>query len=79
MPGQVSSLFALFSLTAARGLGGALSHARQTVLLPNFNRLHVIADSPLRQFLFYQLEHKKKFYPTRRDEAAVNPDGSLLR
>src|ERR1700677_2175905 len=29
--------------------------------------------------LFYQLEHKKKFYPTRRDEEAVNPNGSLLR
>jgi hypothetical protein len=29
--------------------------------------------------LFYELEHKKQFYPTRRDEEAVNPDGSRLR
>lgn len=29
--------------------------------------------------LFYQHEHKKAFYPTRRDEEAVNPDGSRLR
>ena len=29
--------------------------------------------------LFYGLEHKKPFYPSRRDEEAVNPDGSRLR
>jgi hypothetical protein len=29
--------------------------------------------------LFYELEHKKKYYPTRRDEEATNPDGSRLR
>jgi hypothetical protein len=29
--------------------------------------------------LFYQLEHKKAYYPTRRDDEAVNPDGSRLR
>lgn len=29
--------------------------------------------------LFYQCEHKKVYYPTRRDEEAVNPNGSLLR
>ena len=29
--------------------------------------------------LFYQLAHKKKYYPTRRDEEAVNPGGKLLR
>lgn len=29
--------------------------------------------------LFYELEHKKKYYPTRRDEEARNPDGSHLR
>jgi hypothetical protein len=29
--------------------------------------------------LFYELEHKKVYYPTRRDEEAVNPDGSRLR
>lgn len=29
--------------------------------------------------LFYQCEHKKVYYPTRRDEEAINPNGSLLR
>jgi len=29
--------------------------------------------------LFYELEHKKPCYPTRRDEEASNPDGSSLR
>ena len=29
--------------------------------------------------LFYELEYKKPYYPTRRDEEAVNPDGTRLR
>jgi hypothetical protein len=29
--------------------------------------------------LFYDLAHKKVYYPTRRDEEAVNPGGSKLR
>ncbi|KGF81759.1 hypothetical protein IA69_10905 [Massilia sp. JS1662] len=29
--------------------------------------------------LFYECEYKKVYYPTRRDEEAVNPDGSSLR
>ncbi len=29
--------------------------------------------------LFYGLEEKKAYYPTRRDEEAANPDGSRLR
>lgn len=29
--------------------------------------------------LFYELEEKKVYYPTRKDEEAINPDGSLLR
>jgi hypothetical protein len=29
--------------------------------------------------LFYELDEKKVYYPTRRDEDAVNPDGSRLR
>ena len=29
--------------------------------------------------LFYECEHKKAYYPARRDEQAVNPDGSRLR
>lgn len=29
--------------------------------------------------LFYECGEKKVFYPTRRDEEAINPDGSRLR
>jgi hypothetical protein len=29
--------------------------------------------------LFYGLEEKKNYYPTRKDEEAVNPDGTRLR
>jgi hypothetical protein len=29
--------------------------------------------------LFYGLERKKEFYRTRRDEEAINPDGTALR
>ncbi|MDB5840067.1 MAG: hypothetical protein JWQ23_2019 [Herminiimonas sp.] len=29
--------------------------------------------------LFYELENKKIYYPGRRDQDAVNPDGSRLR
>jgi hypothetical protein len=29
--------------------------------------------------LFYELEHKKQYYPTRKDEDAINPNGSSLR
>ncbi|MCP4698763.1 MAG: hypothetical protein GY862_18215 [Gammaproteobacteria bacterium] len=29
--------------------------------------------------LFYQSEDKKRYYPTRKDEEACNPDGSALR
>ncbi|MGM9428750.1 hypothetical protein [Hydrogenophaga sp. MI9] len=29
--------------------------------------------------LFYELDNKKAYYPTRRDEEAINPNGSRLR
>lgn len=29
--------------------------------------------------LFYEMEHKKVFYPSRKDGEAANPDGSRLR
>ena len=29
--------------------------------------------------LFYDLERKKQYYPTRRDEEATNPNGTRLR
>ena len=35
--------------------------------------------SGIHGILFYGMDWKKSFYPTRRDEEAVNPDGSKLR
>ena len=29
--------------------------------------------------LFYELDHKSVYYPNRRDEEAINSDGSALR
>jgi len=29
--------------------------------------------------LFYELDYKKVYYPTRKDEEAINPDGTRLR
>lgn len=29
--------------------------------------------------LFYELDHKKRYYPTRRDEEAINHNGTRLR
>ena len=29
--------------------------------------------------VFYELDHKKQYYPTRRDEEAINPKGTRLR
>jgi hypothetical protein len=29
--------------------------------------------------IFYGLSQKKQYYPTRKDEEAINPDGSRLR
>lgn len=29
--------------------------------------------------IFYELDEKKVYYPTRRDEEAINPSGSNLR
>ena len=29
--------------------------------------------------LFYEMDHKKEYYPSRQDEEAINPDGTRLR
>ena len=42
-------------------------------------RLRKVDAVGIHGILFYQLEHKKVFYPSRRDEEATNPDGSRLR
>jgi hypothetical protein len=33
----------------------------------------------IHELLFYGLDSKKQYYPTRRDEQAINPNGSRLR
>ena len=53
-------------------------------LISVFNRIWerrvVKADAMgIHGLLFYQLDHKKVYYPTRRDEEAVNPGGGRLR
>lgn len=35
--------------------------------------------SGIHGLLFYELENKKPYYPTRKDEEARNPDGTRLR
>ena len=35
--------------------------------------------SGIHGLLFYELTEKKAYYPTRRDEEAINPDGTRLR
>ena len=34
--------------------------------------------SGIHGLLFYELDHKAAYYPTRRDEEAINPDGTRL-
>jgi len=44
--------------------------------------LHPIQKSQaqgIHGILFYELEEKKIYYPSRQDQKAINPDGSLLR
>ena len=42
-------------------------------------RIPKVQANGIHGILFYELEQKKKYYPTRRDEDALNPDGSRLR
>jgi hypothetical protein len=42
-------------------------------------RVRKIEVNGIHGVLFYQLESKKVYYATRRDEEAVNPDGTRLR
>ena len=44
---------------------------RRRIRKVNVNGIHGV--------LSYESDHKKVFYPTRRDEEAVNPDGTRLR
>jgi hypothetical protein len=42
-------------------------------------RLHKNKAMGIHGILFYGLDNKMKYYPTRKDEEASNPDGSRLR
>ncbi len=42
-------------------------------------RLPKINVNGIHGLLFYESGHKKVYYPTRRDEEAINPDGTRLR
>jgi hypothetical protein len=42
-------------------------------------RLRKAEATGIHGVLFYELEHKKQYYPTRRDEEAENPGGTKLR
>jgi len=42
-------------------------------------RIPKINVNGIHGLLFYENEHKKLYYPSRRDEEAINPDGTPLR
>lgn len=42
-------------------------------------RVHKHLAMGIQGILFYECEHKKIYYPTRRDEEAVNENGAPLR
>ena len=60
----------------ARGEATALDEAFRNIWL---RRIPKINANGIHGVLFYENEHKKVYYPTRRDEEAVNPDGTRLR
>jgi len=43
------------------------------------NRVPKVRAMGIHGMIFYQLPWKRQFYPTLRDEEAVNPNGSKLR
>jgi len=59
-----------------RGPRAALDEALERLWKRRIPKAEVVGIHGL---LFYDLAQKKPFYPTRRDEEAVNPDGSRLR
>lgn len=60
----------------ARGNAPALDDALNNIWRRRIPKINV---NGIHGVLFYQNEHKKAYYPTRRDEEAVNPDGTPLR
>jgi len=60
----------------ARGNSPALDNALNNIWRRRIPKINVTGIHGL---LFYQNEHKKVYYPTRRDDEAINPDGTPLR
>jgi len=42
-------------------------------------RIRKVDAQGIHGIIFYELEEKKNFYPTRRDEETINPNGTFLR
>ena len=60
----------------ARGPPEALDAAFDRIWTRRVRKQDVVGIHGL---LFYELEYKKRYYPTRKDEEAGNPDGTRLR
>jgi hypothetical protein len=60
----------------ARGNTSALDNALKNIWRRRIPKINVTGIHGL---LFYENEHKKAYYPTRRDDEAINPDGTRLR
>ena len=60
----------------ARGNTPALDNALNNIWRRRIPKINVTGIHGL---LFYENEHKKAYYPTRRDDEAINPNGTRLR
>ncbi|WP_457394572.1 hypothetical protein [Roseateles sp. P5_E1] len=60
----------------ARAPEAGLDHAFAAVWQRRVAKVEV---NGIHGVLFYEMAHKKRYYPTRRDEDAINPDGTRLR
>jgi hypothetical protein len=60
----------------ARGKKEVLDQAFKSIWTRRIPKVHA---NGIHGLLFYELESKKPYYPSRKDEEAGNPDGSHLR
>jgi hypothetical protein len=60
----------------ARAQGEKLNEAFKNIWARRLPKTEV---NGVHGLLFYQLERKKAYYPSRKDEEATNPNGSKLR
>lgn len=64
----------------SRRIGGALSDVLDAAFTAICERRVPKSQAMgLHGILFHESDQKKPYYPTRRDEEAVNPDGSRVR